>query len=75
MTGTPFFTGRVVCVLIGLHLCTPVFGVVNDTDRDGVVDSADNCIEIANGDQRDSNADGIGNACDAERGFDAGLPE
>lgn len=40
----------------------------SDTDIDGdfIADSADNCIQIPNTDQRDSNADGIGNACDAD---------
>ncbi len=37
-----------------------------DTDQDGVVDSADNCTTIANADQRDTNADGYGNLCDAD---------
>lgn len=37
-----------------------------DGDGDDVVDIADNCIEIANADQRDTNADGYGNACDLD---------
>ncbi len=37
-----------------------------DTDNDGIVDNIDNCIYIANPDQRDSNSDGFGNACDAD---------
>ena len=40
--------------------------VPSDTDDDGVADNADNCIEVANADQRDTNEDGIGNACDAD---------
>jgi hypothetical protein len=45
-----------------------------DTDSDGVPDSTDNCIDVANGplktdveggsDQQDDDSDGIGNACD-----------
>ncbi|MEO1576160.1 MAG: M14 family zinc carboxypeptidase, partial [Pseudomonadota bacterium] len=35
-----------------------------DTDGDGVNDLVDNCTLIANADQRDSNGDGFGNACD-----------
>ncbi|MEL7447769.1 MAG: laminin B domain-containing protein [Pseudomonadota bacterium] len=38
----------------------------NDPDADGVPDLVDNCLEVMNADQRDSNADGIGNACDAD---------
>lgn len=45
--------------------------VVLDTDADGVADNADNCIETANADQLDSNADGYGNRCDPD--FDGNL--
>jgi hypothetical protein len=38
----------------------------NDDDDDGVRDRRDNCIEVANADQRDTDKDGIGNACDAD---------
>ncbi len=37
-----------------------------DGDEDGVGDSCDNCIALANPDQRDSNGDGYGNFCDAD---------
>jgi hypothetical protein len=42
--------------------CPPV----PDTDGDGVLDNADNCIEIANTDQRDTDSDFFGNRCDAD---------
>lgn len=35
-----------------------------DTDGDGVVDALDNCPTLANADQADSNANGIGDACE-----------
>jgi hypothetical protein len=41
------------------------FGGV-DSDGDGVADNADNCTIDANADQRDTDADGIGNICDAD---------
>ncbi len=41
-------------------------GSALDTDADGVADSADNCVLVANPDQRDSNGDFFGNACDAD---------
>ncbi|MFK8016238.1 MAG: proprotein convertase P-domain-containing protein [Gammaproteobacteria bacterium] len=37
-----------------------------DSDDDGVLDDVDNCTSVANADQRDSNGDGFGNACDAD---------
>ena len=43
-----------------------VFGRVGDSDGDGVVDNLDNCIDVENADQRDTNADGYGNVCDAD---------
>lgn len=35
-----------------------------DLDDDGVLDSADNCVSVANPTQTDSNGNGIGDACD-----------
>jgi len=35
-----------------------------DTDGDGVLDLADNCIAITNADQRNFDADAVGDACD-----------
>jgi hypothetical protein len=37
-----------------------------DADTDGVPDDRDNCTLVANADQRDTNADGFGNICDAD---------
>ncbi len=37
-----------------------------DGDGDGIPDAEDNCTEVPNANQRDSNGDGYGNACDAD---------
>jgi len=37
-----------------------------DLDGDGIPDASDNCTEIPNPDQRDTNGDGYGNLCDAD---------
>lgn len=37
-----------------------------DSDNDGVSDAADNCSETSNPEQRDTDGDNIGNACDAD---------
>jgi len=37
-----------------------------DTDGDGVDDSTDNCVSVANSDQTDTDSDSLGNACDAD---------
>ena len=48
-----------------------------DGDDDGAVDPLDNCPEVFNPDQRDSNHNGIGNLCDGllfADAFELGLP-
>jgi hypothetical protein len=46
-------------------LCTGI-----DTDGDGVPDFRDNCPYVANSDQKDTNANGIGDVCDADMDSD-----
>lgn len=47
-----------------LLITTSVFAV--DTDSDGIDDSVDNCINIPNIEQRDTDGDGYGNRCDGD---------
>jgi hypothetical protein len=42
-----------------------------DTDGDGITDSKDNCPQISNPNQEDSNGDGIGDYCDIDNLVDA----
>jgi hypothetical protein len=35
-----------------------------DADADDVCDTVDNCVDVANPDQAEDDADGLGNACD-----------
>jgi lysophospholipase L1-like esterase len=44
----------------------PIYNALLDSDGDSVMDSSDNCIEVANPDQRDTDGDGYGNICDPD---------
>lgn len=41
-----------------------------DSDGDGIADSADNCPNVANADQIDTDNDGLGDACDTDEVID-----
>lgn len=44
-----------------------------DSDGDGVPDSRDNCMSIANTNQKDSDGDGFGDVCDADANNDGAV--
>lgn len=45
-------------------LTATAYGNEGDQDRDGIIDSQDNCKTVQNPDQADRNANGVGDACD-----------
>lgn len=45
---------------------TTVFTPIPDKDRDAVLDDTDNCPKVANETQRDTDGDGVGDACDID---------
>jgi hypothetical protein len=52
----------------GVDLTLPLMrdlGWFADLDNDGVADGLDNCPNVPNADQADSNHNGVGNACEA----------
>ena len=57
-----------VFLLLGVSVqsASSVFGapLVADTDRDGIFDDEDNCPLVENPAQKDSDDDGLGDACD-----------
>jgi uncharacterized protein (TIGR03790 family) len=49
-----------------MRIARPVRAVPEDRDGDSVPDALDNCLHLPNPEQRDSDADGFGNLCDAD---------
>jgi hypothetical protein len=43
-----------------------LWSILPDADQDSIADSKDNCVNVANTDQRNTNNDRFGNACDAD---------
>ena len=41
-----------------------VIAAPKDSDKDGVPDASDNCVAVANADQKDADGDKVGDACD-----------
>ena len=61
--------GDLRVTILSVHASTWNFGKPKagaDTDGDGDPDSADNCPQVSNGDQANTDGDAQGNACDAD---------
>ena len=56
----------ITLIFIGCDNEPVVIIQIVDTDGDSIADSFDNCPDVANPDQLDSNNDGIGDACSVE---------
>ncbi len=54
---------RFLLLLLPILLLAPGSCGGDDTDGDGIPDGRDNCPEVANPDQADSDEDGVGDAC------------
>ena len=71
--GGPFVGGAIACAADCFALdtsgCLTDLTGIDDTDEDGVPDSADNCPEVANARQLDVDGDGTGNVCDEPERF------
>lgn len=59
----PIIPSMSVCVL-WIFACGPAYAL--DSDGDGIDDGLDNCVELANARQFDSDQDGFGNRCDVD---------
>lgn len=71
---------RIIRILTCLATACCLFLVANsgfaaDLDQDGVEDGVDNCIDVANAQQLDSDADGSGDACDADYNNDGNVDD
>lgn len=63
-TGVDLVSSRGVRELVGAELADNPLYVPADTDADGMPDMHDNCVSVANQDQRDVDGNGRGDACD-----------
>ncbi|MFK8015132.1 MAG: DUF4832 domain-containing protein [Gammaproteobacteria bacterium] len=53
-------------ILVWFCLGSSAQSGTDDSDGDGINDADDNCVSLANADQRDTDFDGFGNRCDAD---------
>ena len=65
-TVNKYFSASDQAILLAALGPTPIS---TDTDKDGIIDSLDNCPTVYNPDQLDSNTNGIGDACESIPGI------
>lgn len=66
---------KIKIILACFLLFPPLVYADVDTDNDGIIDSMDNCIEVYNPEQVDTNQDGFGNMCDPDVDNDGNVTE
>jgi len=54
-----------VCPADAANACQVSANNTDDSDADGIADAFDNCIDVANADQLDTDGNGIGDMCEA----------
>jgi uncharacterized protein (TIGR03790 family) len=62
----PYLSWMNVWIGDPLMLAPSIHLPTGDLDGDGIANPLDNCLDLANADQRDTDGDGYGNLCDAD---------
>jgi uncharacterized protein YcfL len=65
---TPAYCYKQISVTVTAGGGNPCASQGGDSDNDGICDNKDNCPNVANPDQKDSNNNGIGDACETTGG-------